>query len=486
MRLAGIKLLAIVFIIISCTELTVRAQEEGSDSSSMAYKYYNEALRLENAGDLHDAVATYRLAIGHNPRIKEFHHQLAKLLARTGQVQSAMSEFRTALNIDYNYVECRNNYGSFLRRTDQLKDAENEFRQCIQIDPKFPYPYYNLGRMLKEKGDLDGAIENFEHATNLKPDYAEAQEALGMAIFERAAQGDLSTAAEKLQVAAKLVPKNPLIHYHLGLIYATKSDLDAAESQFREALMCDPRLAAAHYELAKLRYFRGDLDRCLSEIKQAEAINPTYTTNQEYPHLDLIQVRTLEAHAYENMGDPVHALEDYQKLVAMRKSDVLYAEHIKTLQRDIKKLLARSKKKGKEPAYDPEEVDAFISKGINAYEDGDLDSARAAFERGLELNPQSFRCMQNLTFIQEAQGDLNTALASQQKAISMNPQYDGAVYNLAYLLEKANLADEAARTYEKFRSMANAYPYDPQHITELQQNIIRQKKKEEVLRKRGF
>jgi tetratricopeptide (TPR) repeat protein len=409
---------------------------------------------------------------------------MGKLYARTGETEMAIASFRQAIDLDQNYVEARNNYGAFLKRIGKERDAETQWRQCVQIDPKYPFAYYNLGKMMKEKGDLDGAIGQFETAARLKPDFAEAQEMLGMAVFERASQGDLTTAAEKLKIAERLVPRNPRIRYHLGQIYATQSHLDAAETEFRAALMNDPRFAAAHFELGKLRYYRGDLDRALTEFQEASKINPTYSSNQGYPLVDPVKLKTLEAQAYEHKGDLVHAVECWEQLVAMRKSDVLYAQHIASLVKEIKK--ERSNQRKKPLPYDPDEVDAFIDKGINAYEDGDLDNSRASFERALELNPTSFRGVQNLAHVMEAQGDLNGAIATSQKAITLNPKYDGAVYNLAYLLEKANLPDDAARMYENFRVMANAYPYDPRHITELQQNIIRQAKKEQYIRKRGY
>jgi Tfp pilus assembly protein PilF len=483
--------LALTLIAVLCIAVAQRgvwaqdAEEEAQERLQNAYAYFVEAQKLENAGDIAGALNMCgKSLVNGGGRAKELHHMMAKLYARTGQNEMAEASFRQAISIDANYTEARNNHGAFLLRKGDDRQAETEWKMCIQIDPKYPFPYYNLGKMYKDKGNLDTAIENFETATRLKPDFAEAQEALGMAIFERAAQGDLSLAAEKLETAVRLVPKNPRIHYHLGLIYATKSGLDAAETEFRKALMCDSRFAAAHYELGKLRYYRGDLDRALGELKEAQKINPTYSSAQGYPSIDPVKLKTLEAQTYEYMGDLVNAIETWQQLVTMRKSDALYAKHIMELDKEIKREKAARKKKPL--PYDPDEVDAFVSKGINAYEDGDLDQARAAFERGLELNPASFRCTQNLCFVQEAQGDLNSAIATAQKAIVLNKPYDGAVYNLAYLLEKANLPDDAARMYESFRVLANAYPYDPQHIAELQQNIIRQQKKEQYIRKRGY
>jgi tetratricopeptide (TPR) repeat protein len=451
-----------------------------------AYRYYMEGLRFKNAGDISNALKMFQTASSYGSSIKEIAHEMAKCYAEEGNYERAYAQFERCLALDARYTDARNNFGTFLAKTGKTDQAETQFRRCILNDPKFPYAYYSLGKLLRTKGDLAGAIENFEHTVNLLPNFGEAQEALGMALYERAAQGDLSQAVDKLERAEKLVPKSPRIHYHLGVIYATNSKLDAAEDQFRQSLMNESQFAASHYELGKLRYYRGDLDRALMELKQAAAVNPGYTARQGYPDVDVIKLKTLESKVYEHMGDPIHELEILQELVAMRKSDAIYAHRIKDLQKEIKRLESDHNKKKHQQEYDPAEVDANISKGIDAYEDGDLDTARAAFQRGLALNPESFRCLQNLCFIQEAQGDLTNALATAEKAQALNPTYDGAVYNLAYLLEKAGLADDAARMYEKFRSMSEFYPWDSRHIVELQQNIIREQKKEEVIRRRGY
>ncbi len=149
------------------------------------------------------------------------------------------------------------------------------------------------------------------------------------------------------------------------------------------------------------------------------------------------------------------------------------------------KLIEKTRKK-KPLTYDPEEVDALVSKGLEQYEDGDLHGAKASFERALELNPNSLEATMNVCAVQEAEGDLNAASASNQKAIALVPEFDGAVYNYAYLLEKMNLPTDAGMMYERFHKISGKYPYDPQHVIKLQQDLIRQQKIEESKRTRGY
>ncbi len=451
-----------------------------------AYAYYQQGLEAERIGDIPSAVEFYKKSLGVYPKIKEVHHALAQALTKTGDMQRALAEFRSALNMDYNFVQCRNNLGAYYLRLDKTQEAEREFKTCVTIDPKYPFPYYNLGKIYHGKGDLEAAIENFRTATRLRPDFAESYKELGLCIFERAKQGDVTTAMEELQKASSLVPKNPVIHYYLGIIYCTKGNLDAGETEFRKALMCDPRFAAAHWELGKLRYFRGDLDRCLMEIGQAESINPTYGEGRQYPGIDLIKVKALKADALEYRGEYVKAYETYEELCKLRKGNAAYLEHMAYLQKEIRKEQKGKRPSKKGPQFDPEEVEALVQKGISAYEDGDLDEAKSNFEQALQMNPNSALATINLSSVQEAQGDLNNAVASCQKAITLDPRYDGLVYNLGYLLEKMNLPNDAAQQYMRYHEMGGKYPYDPQHVIELQQNIIRQQKIEADKRKRGF
>ncbi len=478
-------LLASTLLLATLAPAAFAVDEYEENLKGKSQQYFRQGLQAEQAGDLHHAVEFFRKSIGQFPKFKEVHYKLAQDCATLGNNDEAMSEFRTAMNLDNNFVQCRNDYGLFLLRNKvDEKGAMGQWKICVQIDPKYPFPYYNMGLIYHKNGDLESAIENFETVTRLKPDFSPAFRELGLCIFERAKNDDLMTAQKALEMSAKLAPENPMVHYHLGFIYATQGDLDAAEAQYRTALgKCDPRLAAAHWELARVRYLRGDLDRCMAEIAEAQKINPTYTTEKKYPDLKVRELKTLNAKCIEYKGHLSQAIDAYLDLARITGSD-MYAKHIEDLKKKIK-LLEKERKK-KPLTYDPEEIDALVAKGIDQTEDGDLDGARASFERAVELNPASVEALMGISGVQEAQGDLNGAVATNQKAILVCPDYDGLYYNLGFLLEKMNLPTDAGAMYDKFHQKSGKYPYDPQHVIKLQQDMIRQQKIEENRRTRGY
>jgi len=468
----------------------VQAQQRAPDPygeklKGTAQQQFQEGLRAEQAGDLNQALEWFRKSNSSFRSDKNVHYKEAMTAARVGANDEAMREFRTALNLDNNFVEARNDYACFLKfNKDNEKDAMSQWKQCTLLRPNYPFPYFFMGQVYHEKGDLESAINNFETFTRLKPDNADGYKELGLCIFERCQSDDIFSAQKALELSAKYAPQNPIVHYHLGFIYSTNGDLDAGEAQFRKALMCDDRLAAAHWELARLRYLRGDLDRCQSEIAAALKVNPTYTQDKKYPNLKVPPMKTLNARCLEFKGKLGAAIDAYTELARVRGSETAYLAHIEELKKKIK-LIEKTRKK-KPLTYDPEEVDAFVSKGLEQYEDGDLHGAKASFERGLELNPNSLEATMNVCAVQEAEGDLNAASASNQKAIALVPEFDGAVYNYAYLLEKMNLPTDAGMMYDRFHKISGKYPYDPQHVIKLQQDLIRQQKVEESKRTRGY
>jgi tetratricopeptide (TPR) repeat protein len=426
------------------------------------------------------------MAMSNGTHSKDLVHLMALSYAEMGDKEKAIAAFRQAINIDNRFLPARNNYGIFLHKIGEIDEAKQNFEQCILIDPKYADPYYHLGEILKEKGDLDGAIDHMETAVRLKPNYFDAQRDLGLAIYdrvmERMTSRSVNESLDALQKAARLSPENPLIWYYIGKVQCADGKLDEGESMFRTALSKDARLAAAHWELGRVRYLRADPDRCISEVKAATKINPVYTDDHKYPKVDPVEMNRYLATCYEIKGQYGDAIACSEEVASMERNNQETLKHIIQLK---KKAKSGTRHSGKQ-SFDPQEVQTLISKGISASEDGNLEGAKSMFEQALQLNPSSFEALQNLGATLEASGDLNGAIAKYQEAKNQEPDFAGVYYNLAYCLEKAGLGTEAAGMYQKFHDIAGRYPYDPRHIVMLQQDQVREKARNEQLKKRGY
>jgi tetratricopeptide (TPR) repeat protein len=446
---------------------------------------YNEALKAFANGDYPTTLKLCKAGENFDSANKELFNLEALAYAQAGDNYMAMTKFRQALSLDYNYITCRNNFGVFLNRTGKREEAKKAFEECNRIDPRYPDAYYHLGQIYEAEGDLDKAVEAYNTAVQLNPNYADAQRDLGLAIYQRVLagmSGELEPAIDKLKTAARLAPESPLVHYHLARVLCATSKLDEAEAEFRTALIKDSRMAAADYELGRLRYFRGDPYRSIDGCILAEQVSPSYSESKGYPKVDLVKLTELMAKSYEAALDLEHADTCYRKLATLQSSNVETVRHIKQIEKQLK----INQKKRSKLTVNPQEVQSMVDKGINQFDNGDLDGAKQSFERAIELDPHSFGGLQNLGETLEAKGDLNGAMAKYQAAIAAQPGFDGCYYNAAYVLEKMGLPADAGLMYQKFHELAGKYPYDSKHIVSLQQDDARQRAKDQMIRQRGF
>lgn len=452
---------------------------------AQAAMMYQQALQAFANGDYPNCLNICKHAEMIDNGNKDLFNVEAMAYAQAGDNYNAMVKFRAALSLDYNFITCRNNFGVFLNRTGKQSEAKKEFDECIRINPRYPDAHYHLGQIYEAQGDLDKAVDSYQTAVNLNPNYADAQRDLGLAIYQRVISGmngELEPAIEKLKIAAQLAPESALVHYHLARILCSTSKLDEAEAEFRTALMRDPKMAAAQYELGRLRYYRGDPYRAIDGCILAEKISPSYADSKSYPPIDLMKVIELKAKGFEVSEDYERADATWRKLASLQRVNVDTVKHIQQMEKTMKSVA----KKRSKAAVSPAEVQAMVDKGIGQYDQGDLDGAKASFERAVELDPNHFGGLQNLGEVLEAKGDLPGAMAKYQAAVAVKPGYDGGYYNLAYMLEKMGLPADAGAMYRKFHDIAGKYPYDSKHIVSLQQDEARQRARDESTRKSGF
>ncbi len=456
-----------------CSPGLAQAPPTFEASNAKGSMLYMKAVQAFNARDYSTCIQILKQASTLEAFNKNVFHLLALAYCENNDSYNAKMQFKGALQLDPNFVECRNNYGVMLKKTGDLEEAQRQFKECIRTNANYPNAHYNLGALYMQRGDLDAAVTELKTAVRLKPTYFEAQRDLGLAIyqkFERGDGGDIAECLDKLTTAARLLPANAMIHYHLANIHCADGNLDEAEAEFRQALSRDGNLAAAHFELARLRYLRGDPNRALHEVKLAQKASPMYNESKNYPVLDRIKVKQLQAKCEELLDDYQAAAETTKEVASLQANNKETLKKVTELNR-----LARSGGKRRKGEADPEEIKSLILTGIAESESGQSENAAASYSKACELDPNSFLAFQGWGAILEAQGDLRGAAEKYQAALDLRPKYDGLYYNMAYLLEKLNMRSEAGRWYKRFHEMAGKYPYDPKHIVSLQQDEARER-----------
>ncbi|QSQ28165.1 tetratricopeptide repeat protein [Pyxidicoccus parkwayensis] len=91
----------------------------------------------------------------------------------------------------------------------------------------------------------------------------------------------------------------------------------------------------------------------------------------------------------------------------------------------------------------------LFTAALQAYEAGDLDSARHGFEKALAKDPRSLNAQFNLGVIAERQGRNDDARVAYEKVLLLEPGHVPSAVNLAALHRKQGHTDEAIALLEK-------------------------------------
>ncbi|MCR4415199.1 MAG: tetratricopeptide repeat protein, partial [Thermoguttaceae bacterium] len=202
------------------------------------------------------------------------HLNLAVVYTSRGQPDKAEQEYRRALRIEPGFVPARINLAMLLDELGRKDEAESQFRLAIdelqrQIaaaqrqaavagTPK-PQP---AGR----QRPLDQMIEH------LRGQQAECHYSLGLLLAER--KDRMEEAAASLAAAAAMSPRNPRVHYNLGLALQTLGRMAQAEQSLLTARNLAPEAPDFHRALAILYTQLGRWQDAATSAEQLVALAP--------------------------------------------------------------------------------------------------------------------------------------------------------------------------------------------------------------------
>ena len=219
--------------------------------------YNSQAMELESAGKLDEAILLYRQAIllyrqaiETDPEFAEGHYNLATLFYRNGRVEEAIPLYRRALELHPYYAEAHLNLANVLSIQGRLDAAIEHLRQSLQIRPDHAPTHYNLANSLQAQNQFEEAVENYRLALKNEPDYATAHHNLGIALRKLSRLDD---AAKHLGRAAQLRPDQAMVYKNLADVLTDLRDFDKAIRNYERALQIQPDYPAARDSLEWVR-----------------------------------------------------------------------------------------------------------------------------------------------------------------------------------------------------------------------------------------
>jgi len=95
-----------------------------------------------------------------------------------------------------------------------------------------------------------------------------------------------------------------------------------------------------------------------------------------------------------------------------------------------------------------EQAQDVLQEALQLHAQGDLEGAKDAYLRVIQLDPQNKFAYYNLGLISQTRGDTVGAESSYRTAITIDPDFVPALFNLAILRTDAGSAEEAIDLYE--------------------------------------
>ena len=158
--------------------------------------------------------------------------ELAVGYYNNGQTTVALDEIKQSINVDPTLYESHNLRGLIYMRLNDMALAEESFKKALSLNPKAATVQHNYGWMLCKQGRMPEASGFFAAALNnpLYTERAKTWMAQGLCQFE---SGQRKSAETSLLRSYEIDPSNPIVAYHLALIFFQNTEYPRAQFYVR-------------------------------------------------------------------------------------------------------------------------------------------------------------------------------------------------------------------------------------------------------------
>jgi tetratricopeptide (TPR) repeat protein len=119
--------------------------------------------------------------------------------------------------------------------------AQELYQKALQVQSDYPPAANNLAFLMLEHGqNTDVAMSLAQVARRGLPNSPAAADTMAWAYYHKSAY---RSALDLLQEASRQSPKDPSIHYHLGLAYQKVGDMPHAKQELERVLQTDPKFS---------------------------------------------------------------------------------------------------------------------------------------------------------------------------------------------------------------------------------------------------
>lgn len=407
----------------------VRAAADGPND------YYNEGVRLLQAGQSAEAIKYFSWAIHFNPRDWEAYGNRGLAYDKTGDLQAAIRDYSKAIELNPNEPRFYTNRGSAYDELGKPQQAIDDYNQAIHLNNKDEIAFLNRGIAYRDLGKPEQAIADLTHAIELNPSNERAYLSRG-AIFDKL--GQFESVVQDCNAALLIDPTDSFALVERGWARENLGQTKQAIQDFNRAIQLDPKNPRAYVTRGWSLINLGELDRAIQDFNYSLKLEPRFAI--AYVGL---------GNAERAKGNLKAALEHYNKAIELDKRNQL----------------------------------AYKARGTVYFDRAEYELAIRDLTTAVDLAPRDAQSFDNLGKVYYAKGDFQTAIAEFTKAIEIDPSLASAYADrsLAIFCQGRRGASGDARAYLKlagwtsdrsadmvligyFRSLKNDQPEEAQSL----------------------
>lgn len=400
------------------------AEQARNVAPANAHYYRQLAALHKRAGNLDEAVATYRALVRRFPENVEARLDLAELLTEADRAQEAVAVYEDVERLMGGATP--RIYLQMLQLYRRLNDEESVgriLRALVELRPDEQLFIHLLGQYYMKEHQLDAAIELYEETLATNPDDIE----IGLELTELYREQGRTDEADSLMqrlTSTEGASADQLVQRARSLYHHDRPYDDDAERQavhlLEQAVEMDPQHEEALYLLGELRYQRGQYAEAGALLKRALDQNPRAPDRWA-----LAAVAFLRA---EHLEEAVDVAEEGLLLFPGQTSLVRVAAHgLLQLNRnraaverfeELRTILADAK-----GTSDERRADVAATLGLLYTRLDDTTAADRAYEEALTLHPDHAMALNNYAYSLAERGQqLDRALDMARRAVELEPE----------------------------------------------------------------
>lgn len=391
--------------------------------------WFNLALIAIEQGRSDEAERLLRKVIDLEPKKADAHRLLGDQLARRGKTEAAIQEFHSCLNLDpddaiareYLFALYYNRGLALIDRPESAETARKEMTSALGIKPESVMAYYYLGYLDYQAKRYPEALDYLlkiapKVATEIRENLIAMLYNSGLALQELKNLEKAELVADFM--AKELQPKARDL-FLAGNIKFSLKKYEAARDLFRRTLQLDAKHRGASFNLmlaeknlsdelfqsGQQLFQSGNYSEALASFEKVRSINSTYPLIQQYTDLCKTELDR-EATAFFTQAEAAMAAGRTLDAVGLMRQGLNaspQAARGKTLETT---LLAKIRS----------EIDSGLREADRLFSNNQLEEAKTAFEKTLDLEPDNQTALQGVARIAKAQQTQLDSLATRFQA----------------------------------------------------------------------